>query len=202
MSITSELREWMRIHHVLVSGMSELTDIADRIDATYDGAMDRAGQLLDDAEHDRNCYYLNWQDCKQKVLQGNITFDELNARIECLEDELSNSIKLPKDANDVPIHVGDMMERGKARGHVIALMLSEYPKKWGGELHWAVQLEGEQAPTALDGLFLHYHEPTVEDVLSEMLEQAFPSDFMHRSEAIEAMVAEYAAKLRLADGEE
>ena len=107
----------------------------------------------------------------------------------------SQWVKLPVDADGETIHVGDMMERGKARGHVIALMLSEYPKKWGGGLHWGVQLEGEQAPTALDLMFHHYHAPTVEDVLREMLDAwgELPAE-----ETNEAIVAEYAAKLRLA----
>lgn len=105
-------------------------------------------------------------------------------------------VELPKDRDGEYIHIGDMMERGKARGHVIALMLSEYPKKWGGELHWGVQLEGEQAPTALDAFFKHYHAPTVEDVLREMLDAwgELPSNATN-----EAIVAEYAAKLRLAE---
>ena len=40
--------------------------------------------MLADAEKDRDYNYANWQECKQKVLQGNITFDELNAKIEHL----------------------------------------------------------------------------------------------------------------------
>lgn len=204
MSITDELRRY--INGPAKSGISHICEkaianIADRIDAEHEKAMSRAGQLLADAEHNRNCYYLNWQDCKQKVLQGNITVDELSARIERLEDELSHSIELPKDANDVPIHVGDMMERGKTRGHVIALMLSEYPKKWGGGLHWAVQLEGEQAPTALDGLFLHYHVQTVEDVLREFADRVCNSGHQWGLDAADT-IAEYAAKLRLAEDKE
>jgi hypothetical protein len=117
--------------------------------------------------------------------------------------ELNNfadaSVLLPVDADGVPIHVGDEMEYGRAHGRVIALMLSNYPKKWGGALHWGIQLEGEQAPTALDGFFHHYHKPTVEDVLREMLDAwgELPSNATN-----EAIIAEYAAKLRLAEGED
>ena len=107
------------------------------------------------------------------------------------------TVLLPVDADGVPIHVGDMMERGEARGHVIALMLSNYPKKWGGGLHWGIQLEGEHAPTALDAFFHHYHEPTVEDVLRECVAayMSTPLDESNESD----FFAEYAAKLRLAD---
>ncbi len=124
-----------------------------------------------------------------------------------LNDFADASVLLPVDADGETIHVGDMMERGKARGHVIALMLSEYPKKWGGGLHWGVQLEGEQAPTALDLTFRHYHEPTVEDVLREFAQEMSENIGMYTSEAIDAdewrdadnkTIAEYASKLRLA----
>jgi hypothetical protein len=117
--------------------------------------------------------------------------------------ELNNfadaSVLLPVDADGVPIHVGDEMEYGRAHGRVIALMLSNYPKKWGGALHWGIQLEGEQAPTALDGFFHHYHAPTVEDVLTE-----FGIDWEHESDCEDraALLKEYASKLRLAEGED
>lgn len=114
-------------------------------------------------------------------------------------------IRLPVDADGEIIHVGDMMERGKSRGHVIALMLSEYPKKWGEGLHWAVQLEGEQAPTALDVFFHHYHEPTVKNVLREMLAMAgckLHEDGSCEMGLTDKQIDEYAAKLRLADDKE
>lgn len=139
--------------------------------------------------------------------------DRIDAEHQKAIRELNNladaSVLLPVDADGEIIHVGDMMERGKTCGRVIALMLSNYPKKWGGNLHWGIQLEGEQAPTALDAFFHHYHEPTVEDVLREFAHvgirigakdgiKAGEIDFYADEEAI----AEYAAKLRLAEWEE
>jgi len=127
--------------------------------------------------------------------------DRIDAEYQKAIRELNNladaSVLLPVDADGEIIHVGDMMERGKARGHVIALMLSKYPKKWGGELHWGVQLEGEQAPTALDGFFRHYHEPTVEDVLRE-----FASEFVGCANEVDDhevtdAIERFASKLRL-----
>lgn len=132
--------------------------------------------------------------------------DRIDAEHQKAIRELNNladaSVLLPVDADDVPIRVGDVMERGKARGHVIALMLSKYPKKWGGGLHWGVQLEGEQAPTALDLTFRHYRAPTVEDVLRE-----FGSGWYEQMNGPETFdiadyVERYAAKLRLAEGDE
>lgn len=120
--------------------------------------------------------------------------------------ELNNladaSVLLPVDADGEVIHVGDVMEHGKARGRVIALMLSNYPKKWGGGLHWGIQLEGEHAPTALDLTFHHYHAPTVEDVLREftdaILEWSGKSGTVAEVGTWSDVAAEYAAKLRLA----
>lgn len=56
--------------------------------------------------------------------------------------------------------------------------------------HW-----GEQAPTAIDSLFRHYHEPTVEDVLRE-----FVSEFNRDDTELcdEEIIERFAAKLRLA----
>ena len=124
--------------------------------------------------------------------------DRIDAEHQKAIRELNNladaSVLLPVDADGEIIHVGDMMERGEARGHVIALMLSEYPKKWGGGLHWGVQLEGEQAPTALDLTFHHYHAPTIEDVLTEFALKAAGRECMTlRSD----LVDEYASKLQL-----
>lgn len=103
--------------------------------------------------------------------------------------------KLPVDADGEVIHVGDDIDRGDAHGHVIALMLSNYPKGWGGGLHWSIQLEGEQAPTALDLTFHHHHE-TVEDVLHD-----FICDVEEDVRDEREIIAEYAAKLRLAGDE-
>lgn len=130
--------------------------------------------------------------------------DRIDAEYRKAIRELNNlteaSVLLPVDADGEVIHVGDAMERGDAQGHVIALMLSNYPKKWGGGLHWGIQLEGEQAPTALDGLFRHY-KPTVEDVLREftdaILEWAGTSGSVAEVGTWNDVAAEYAAKLQL-----
>ena len=119
-------------------------------------------------------------------------------------------VRLPVDADGEYIHVGDVMERGEAHGRVIALMLSNYPKKWGGGLHWGVQLEGEQAPTALDLTFRHYHEPTVEDVLRDVVtlchntwKEGSAFEFYDVDDVMESdNIADFAAKLRLAGDDE
>ena len=170
MSITDELREWWVRKFPVMD--KELHENFAAIADRMDAAHERAiTSVMNDA-----LYHAN---------------DESMAEL--------GWVRLPKDADGEYIHVGDVMERGNARGHVIALMLSEYPKKWGGWLHWGVQLEGEHAPTALDLTFHHYHEPTVEDVLLDLLDES--SD--PTCDATPTELAEkYAAKLRLAEGED
>ena len=204
MSITDELREWAKtlIHwwydpvkdeYTYTTGTmppsidairldSSILAIADRIDAEHEKAMSRAGQLLADAEEDRDYNYANWQECKQKVLQHNITLDELSAEIERLKDELAHCIELPKDADDVPWKVGDRDEDGN---DVIALKLASdgwYVMTVGV---WPYRPERHR----------HYHKPTVEDVLREFA-------YGLGVPVADSYIAASAAKLRLAEGED
>ena len=206
MSITDELREYAGNFYLFryKDVREKLDAIADRIDEAHEKAMSSAGQLLADAENDRDYNYANWQECKQKVLQHNITIDELDARIECLEDELSHCIELPKDADDEYIHIGDSMEC-LLDGAKTVLLVGYMTYRSDG---WHIALTIEEsyrfqsyAPKELH----HYHEPTVEDTLREFAHvgirigakdgiKAGEIDFYADEEAI----AEYAPKLRLA----
>lgn len=125
-------------------------------------------------------FELTGEECIERII-GLLTDDEPDERY----------IELPVDSDGEVIHIGDKMERLAKRGRVVALMLSNYPQKWGGGLHWGVQLEGEQAPTALDSLLHHCHKPTVEDVLREF------GDEVRRCCDTEDTIAEYAKKLQM-----
>ena len=144
-------------------------------------------------------HYSGW---KSKQAEGIAIADRIDAEHQKAIRELNNladaSVLLPVDADGEIIHVGDMMEYGKARGHVIALMLSNYPKKWGGGLHWGIQLEGEQAPTALDLMFHHHHAPTVEDVLREFANEVY-ADADNEIRDRDFLCAKYAKRLTLAE---
>lgn len=180
MSITDELRKW-----------AEDNTLQDTVLTTYPpqhavhGVLETLLRIADciDAEHQK-CIDAMWEDAKSHLSDESLTEQ--------------GWIRLPLDADGEYIHIGDEMEYGKAHGRVIALMLSNYPKKWGGGLHWGIQLEGEHAPTALDSLFRHYHVPTVEDVLRE-----FGIDWEHESDCEDraALLKEYAAKMREVLGE-
>ena len=191
MSITDELREYfgksegMFTDHVLA--------IADRIDAEHQKAMSRAGQLLDDAEKERDYNYANWQDCKQRVLQGNITFGELNAEIERLKDELARCVELPKDADGEPIRVGDELDYLEALHPDVPAKFKVQDMFYYGNGKWHLRA---YPATYEPEKCRHYHAPTVEDVLTKFgIDWEYESDCEDRV----ALLKEYAAKLRLAE---
>lgn len=195
MRITEELRKWISTVTWLDDGMShshkDILAIADCIDEEHQKAMPRAGQLLEGAEEERDRNYANWQECKQKVLQGNITIDELNARIECLEDELSHRIEPLKDADDVPIHLGDMMHGTCPSGKYVCGEVSAI----GDNKFWLCNVQFSLRPDYMR----HYHKPTVEELLRE-----FVSEFNRDDTELcdEEIIERFAAKLRLADDRE
>lgn len=122
-------------------------------------------------EYVGNFYLFRYKDVREKL---DAIADRIDAEHQKAIRELNNladaSVLLPVDADGEVIHVGDAMERGDAHGRVIALMLSNYPKKWGGGLHWSIQLEGEQAPTALDLTFHHYRPDTWESIIEDAID--------------------------------
>lgn len=206
MSITDELRSWARdntvpgeilttlpAQHLVRGTVESLLRIAARIDAEHESEISRAAQLLADAEKDRDFNYANWQDCKQKVLQHNITMDELDAEIERLKDELAHCIELPKDADSEPIHVGDVMTpNGMDTGFKVRQMYFD------GE--WSLDLEGFGISQTCPDLCCHYQKPTVEGVLQELATKVWNRCRigMTASESgIHELVSEYAAKLML-----
>ena len=127
-----------------------------------------------DAEHEK---------AEQDLIDANNQMEQL---CEC-------SIRLPVDADGVPIHVGDVLTDGEYTFRVDELAAF-------GDGSWSIRNEDGNAWAACD--VTHHHAPTVEDVLREMLEQAVGYSDAHTTVALNA-IAEYAAKLRLADdGEE
>lgn len=128
--------------------------------------------------------------------EGRMTMSELRAQMQ-VTDEQQRSIDehyqlLPVDADGEPIRIGDVMwQKDRITKRACkAIMGDAY-----------VMLDGIQGAVYAKGL-THYHAPTVEDVLREMLEQAVGYSDAHTTVALNA-IAEYSAKLRLAgDGEE
>ena len=106
-------------------------------------------------------------------------------------------VKLPVDADGVPIRVGDVMEERSGHTFEVASLMA-----FGGSDNWLVLSDARNFSSFREPHDLrHYHEPTVEDVLRELLSKydelrLGPSAF----DPFELM-AEYAAKLRLAGDE-
>lgn len=199
MSITYELRgaaHYMAdpTHDFLplvVSG--DLLAIADRIDAEHQKALDEWK-----AEHGQ-MWLKGYSECHAELMEGNETLAS--------DLERCGWVRLPIDADGVPIHVGDKME--------FCAFDIEHPVKrtvdgigkdvffaWCGE-------RGYQQHDAKR--YRHYTPPTVEDILTEFHErmdelgttdQCVGTDMADAVDALlrerAELVAEYAAKLRLA----
>ena len=107
-------------------------------------------------------------------------------------------IKLPVDADGVPIHLGDVMDGTCPSGKHVSGTVSAI----GNGVFWLSNVQFSLKPD-----YMHHHnEPTVEDVLREFAEKMNENIGMYVGEAIDAdewrdadakTIAEYAAKLRL-----
>ena len=158
MSITDELREWGKRLYTPNSASlkNELERIADRIDA----------------EHER-------------ATAGCIHYDPDRHYCSVHGDTDNGWVRLPKDADGVPIRVGDEMVCINNGEHcpVEYIVLTE--DGW--------EVDGE-SPASMR----HYHTPTVESILREFVEEW---DCLFDYER-DVLIAEYAAKLRIAGEDE
>lgn len=105
----------------------------------------------------------------------------------------SGWVRLPVDADGVPIHVGDVMEL--AGGDVEKV---ESLHNYGSE-GWSATTTHNA--TVIPWSTRHHHAPTVEDVLREFYVLAVRGKEAHAEDVDADVLTEYAAKLRLA-GEE
>lgn len=169
MSITDELREWAKGSTLSSWTAEHLTAIADRIDAEHEAQLNDA---FETRNSDENLESDGW-------------------------------MRLPKDADGEYIHIGDMMVSKDGKVHRVD-SLTRNPTWFDYE--WSIRLallnDGVGAGSLVryrpDAL-RHYHAPTVEDVLREMLDAwgELPSNATN-----EAIVAEYAKRLTLAEEED
>ena len=156
MSITDELRECANEYSVFAQP-SRLLRIADRIDA----------------EHERAC--------KEQFACG--AEHGIGASIEASEYQSRGWMKLPVDADGVPIRVGDRIEYLTGGRDIVRFVTLN------GD-GWMVNERGWKPCT-----MRHYTPPTVEDVLFDALKH-FGAVEEHTPE-VDEWLAEYAAKLRL-----
>ena len=95
-------------------------------------------------------------------------------------------VKLPVDADGVPIHVGDVMDGTCPSGKHVNGTVSSI----GDGVFWLSNVQFSLKPDYMH----HYHAPTVEDVLREMLDGCDGQNADFRAQTI----AEYAKRLTLA----
>lgn len=114
---------------------------------------------------------------------------EYQKAIRELNNLAEHSVFLPVDANGVPIRVGDWITgRWDAKAKVVAVTSDDVYWWEPDGCHWCHAFEVR-----------HYHEPTVKDVLREM---AIDWEYEENAEDREAVLEEYAAKLRLVKEDE
>ena len=122
-------------------------------------------------------------------INGNtiIHVTELRAIADRIDAE---TVELPKDADDEYIHIGDVME-WCASGETLTV------EGIGSDVLFYI--DGENAEWTAARNKRHHHEPTVEDVLREFADRVCNSGHQWGLDAADT-IAEYAAKLRLAEG--
>ena len=183
MSITDELREWARgFENVWVKPASKEIVVTTGTSMPVDhvnmrlfieGMLDRV-----DAEHERTVGF-----CKR--------LEDAAAKREDVEIFGVEYTALPLDADDEVIHIGDVMDTE----HFGTVEVE-------GFVHSAVAFYNYSGQPAYictaPANTCHHHEPTVEDVLREFGDKVCNSGHQWGLDAA-GTIAEYAAKLRLAD---
>lgn len=196
MSITTELREWW-LHRFPVMDEKLYRDfvaITDRIDAEHQKAEDEWK-----AKNGQSWLH-GYVECRAELMDGN------EAITASLED--AGWVKLPVDADGVPIHIGELVDEMLPFGGYAApapvdtMELSRGASGYG----WMVKLDAENRASISPKLLRHHHEPTVEDVLRNVVtlchntwKEESPFHFYDVDDVMKSgNIAEYAAKLRLA----
>lgn len=181
MSITDELRDWVSNHYSgWPSKQAEGFSIADRIDAE---ALSRRNEA----------YNMGY---KAGINMGFASADDWLADH---EDAMAERgwVKLPVSEDGDVLHIGELVDEKLPFGGYAApapidtMELSRGASGYG----WMVKLDAENRALISPKLLRHHHEPTVEDVLRELLREYDRDD----SELTDGEIIErFAAKLRLA----
>ena len=153
----------------------QYADMVHKLDRAYEKNRNQRKQLTEvqEALHRRNEGELKRRWMREK--------QDLELQIAKMRLE---SVELPKDADGVPIHAGDVLD---GYGKTIEAVELRY-----GRSGW-VLISRDGSGYADTFAFTHHHAPTVEDVLRE-----FICDHEEDVRDEVDLIAEYAAKLRLA----
>lgn len=118
------------------------------------------------------------------------------ATVEKIEKEVAERyMELPLDADGVPIRVGDVLTDGEHTYTVTSVTFDSFAVTVCGYSETSLN----SWPIDQPGKMRHHHAPTVEDVLRDMLDSLDLDPTSHVDRG--AVIAEFAAKLRLAGGE-
>jgi len=117
--------------------------------------------------------------------------ESLRRELDRVVGEHDGWVELPKDADGVPIRVGDVMEWPTTYETFEVVGIGD------GTLFY-IEDGSEQADWTGASTKRHHHAPTVEDVLREFAEKITDSQIPGIRPTYEEAIAEYAAKLRLA----
>ena len=180
--ITTELREHMEPYrpiedagHIAVSrigtiGFEGFDRLCDNIDAIHAG-LERDYKVACDVNERQDLEYID------------------------LAKRYDKTITLPLDADGLPIRVGDVVRLTESWRDLTVLgvgIVDAHERSWG------VFVREDNDYVWYNAEFLHHYVPTVEDVLREILFKAHIYD-KREMELLPDLIAEYAAKLKLAD---
>ena len=179
--ITDELRKYVNQTPVpksrtLMEARDRFNAIADRIDAEHEKALDELK-----AKHGQ-MWLKGYAECHAELLDGNETL--------AADLEGCGWVRLPVDADGVPIRVGDEVEEVDCDSHGKVYELRMDENEW-----WVIAEGICRRPHR----YRHHKPPTVEDVLEEMYDALEDARIPNGSEkrTYEQIIAEYAAKLQL-----
>ena len=120
-----------------------------------------------------------------------------------VQDVRHEWVRLPVDADGVPIHVGDLMDNTHKDGFRAKRVIGicQHPDE-----RWTVEVDEGRLRWHDAAKLRHHHEPTVEDVLRDVVtlchntwKEGSAFEFYDVDDVMESgNIAEYIAKLRLA----
>ena len=194
MRITNELRKWAKqnqSHGEVFGGLppkhpfnrcctvEDLLVIADRIDARHKDAVDKAH-----ADGERNGLQQARSASEDWRRGYDAGFASADGWLADHEDAMAEHgwVKMPVDADGVPIYVGDVMDKGKAT------CIRDCGKGWEVVLNNLYTFDTHS---------LHHHEPTTEDVLRELCADYLDVQTGTDSREERELFAEYAKRLQL-----
>ena len=108
-------------------------------------------------------------------------------------------VELPKDADGVPFHIGELVDEMLPFGGYAApapIDTMELSRGASGYV-WMMKLDAENRALISPKLLRHHHVPTVEDVLREFANEVY-ADADNEIRDRDFLCAKYAKRLRLA----